>query len=66
MNTSNLDDTQPLNNQAKTVIISLKPKDGKGPSGQLAAELREILNSGQFCLTMVKREQLQFQTEKMI
>ena len=48
MNTTNLENTQPLNKQAKKVIISLNPKAGSGPSGQLAAELRNILNSRGF------------------
>ena len=48
MNTTNLENTQPLNKQAKKVIISLNPKAGSGPSGQLAAELRNILNSQGF------------------
>lgn len=48
MNTSNLDDTQPLNDNAKKVIISLNPNAGSGPSGQVAKRLCEILNSKGF------------------
>ena len=48
MNTSILDDTQPLNENAIKVIISLNPKAGSGPSGQVAKQLCEILISRGF------------------
>ena len=48
MNTQNLDDTQPLYEDARKVIISLNPKAGSGPSGKLAEQLRQILHERGF------------------
>ena len=48
MNTQILDDTQPLDDHARKVIISLNPKAGSGPSAQLAEQLKQILDDRGF------------------
>ena len=48
MNTQLLDDTQPLDDHARKVIISLNPKAGSGPSAQLAEQLKQLLDDRGF------------------